>query len=241
VGERQKALGMCRHKIEDALAQGADALVVSCPSCFQQFDLNQAAVLRETGGEGLPVFYLTEFVAMAMGLNVDELGLDMHRIDTAPFLEKWNRKLEQRATLMQSFSIAELQICAGCKACDADCPVCGVHEQFVPSRLINQLLTEGVDAVLEGADIWQCVDCLTCYEKCHSRIGMASVFEKLKRLAQEQGKAPAAAVSSYKAFMADGVLGTGRASARQKLGLPDLPENGAAELKTILSSPKEDE
>lgn len=241
VGERQKALSMCRHKVEDALAQGADALVVSCPSCFQQFDLNQAAVLREGGGEGLPVFYLTEFVAMALGIDLAELGLDMHRVSTAPFLDKWMKKLEQRATLMQSFNITELQICANCRACDADCPVCGVHEQFVPSRLINRLLTEGVDAVLESADIWQCVDCLTCYERCHSRLGMAAVFEKLKRMAQERGIAPAPVVAGYKTFLAEGVLGTGRASARQKLGLPALPENGTAELKTVLSSGKEEQ
>lgn len=240
VGERDKALGMCRHKIEDALEQGADALVVSCPSCFQQFDLNQAAILRESGTAGLPVFYITELAAMAFGLGLDQLGLDMHRVATAPFLEKWQQKLDQREALLRSFNIAELQICAGCKACDADCPVCGVHEQFVPSQLINRLLTEGIDSVIEGSDIWHCVDCLTCYERCHSRLGMASVFEKLKRIAQERGKAPAAMVSSYEAFRSAGVLGTGRAGARQKLGLPEMPENGAKDLKTILSPGEDD-
>jgi heterodisulfide reductase subunit B len=241
VGERHKALGMCRHKIEDALSQEADALVVSCPSCFQQFDLNQAAVLRESGNEGLPVFYLTELVALSQGVGVEELGLDMHRVDTAPFMEKWLKKLEQRETLMQAFNIAELEICASCKACDSDCPVAGVHEEFVPSRLINRLLNEGLDAVLEGSQIWQCVDCLTCFEKCHSRIGMAEVFEKLKRIAQERGTAPAATVSSYQAFLTSGVLGSGRPAVRQKLGLPDLPQSGADELKTMLSKPEGEE
>jgi heterodisulfide reductase subunit B len=239
VGERQKALGMCRHKLEDALAQGADALVVSCPSCFQQFDLNQAAVLRESGSEGLPVFYLTELIAMALGEEVEGLALDMHRVSTAAFMEKWRRKLGQREALLRSFNLAELQICAGCKACDADCPVCGVHEEFVPSRLINRLLTEGVDAIIEGSDIWQCVDCLTCYERCHSRLGMASVFEKLKRIAREQGKAPEATVANYQAFLSAGVLGAGRPAVREKLGLPELLENGSEELKAILSEPEE--
>ncbi len=240
VGERQKALGMCRHKLEDALAQGADALVVSCPSCFQQFDLNQAAVLRESGSGGLPVFYLTELVALALGEEAEQLGLDMHRVSTAAFMEKWQHKLEQREKLVRSFNIAELEICAGCKACDADCPVCSANEEFVPSRLINLLLNEGVDAVLEGSDIWQCVDCLTCYERCHSRLGMASVFEKLKRLAQEQGKAPAATAASYQAFLSTGVLGTGRPAVREKLGLPALPENGSEELKIVLSRAEEE-
>ncbi|MCL5736753.1 MAG: heterodisulfide reductase-related iron-sulfur binding cluster [Actinobacteria bacterium] len=235
VGERQKALAMCRRKVENVLQQGADALVVSCPSCFQQFDLNQAALLRETGAQGLPVFYLTELVALALGREVEELGLEMHRVSAAAFVTKWRRKLEQRETMLRLFNLSELQICAECRACDTDCPAGRVDEGFVPSRLINRLLTEGIEAVLEGPDIWQCLDCMTCYERCHSRLGMAVVFERLKRIAQEQGRAPAATVSSYQAFRSSGVLGAGRPAARQKLGLPDLPPNGADDLRSLLS------
>ena len=235
VGDRQGALAMCHSKLADVQSQGADALVVCCPSCLQQFDLNQAALMRETGSDGLPVFYITELLALAMGFEPDELGLEMHRVSVAPFLAKWRARLEQRAVLADSFDLLALQICAGCHACDADCPVAKTNPEFVPSSVIGDLLAGDLEDLLARPDIWRCADCLTCYERCHSRIGMASVFEKLKRLAQAKGNAPAATESSYRTFLSTGLLGTARASARERLGLPQVPACGANELKRLLS------
>ena len=46
VGEREGSLAFARRKLEDLMREEVDALVVVCPSCFQQFDLNQAALQR---------------------------------------------------------------------------------------------------------------------------------------------------------------------------------------------------
>ncbi len=89
--------------------------------------------------------------------------------------------------------------------------------------------------MLENPDVWRCVDCMTCFERCHSRIGMAEVFEKLKRLAQARGLEPAAVRANYEAFLANGTLGSGRAAVREKLGLPPLPEGGTEDWKTVLA------
>jgi heterodisulfide reductase subunit B len=240
VGERQGSLEMCKRKLSDVAGQGADALVVSCPSCFLQFDLNQAALSREARATGVPVFYITELIALALGFEPAELGLDMHRVSTTPFLDKWAVKLEQRAALGGTFDLSQLQICADCRACDADCSVARADEDFVPSAIISGLLAGDLEDILGRPDLWRCVECLTCFERCHSRLGMAAVFEKLKRLAQARGKAPAAARSSLQAFMTSGTLGAGRPATREKLGLPVLPENGFDELTTILSRPKGD-
>lgn len=85
VGQRESALEFCARKVEDLSGQEVDALVVACPSCFQQFDLNQAAMLRrrqkEGAGEdvGIPVLYYSELVALAMGRDPEDLGLSLHR------------------------------------------------------------------------------------------------------------------------------------------------------------------
>ena len=254
VGERRAALDMLSRKLADVRSHEVDALVVSCPSCFLQFDLNQAALLRESraGGPapstagagaaaaGLPVFYLAELLALAFGHEPAELGLDMHRVSTGPFLEKWEVKQQRRAELLRDFDLSELQICASCGACDADCPVAHAEEDFVPSAVIGGLLAGDLEAVLDSPDPWRCTDCMTCFERCHSRMGMAHVFEKLKGLAAERGKVPAAVRSSYQAFLADGTLGAGRPASRHKLGLPDVPENGIGALKAVLARPEGD-
>ncbi len=43
-----------------------DALVVVCPSCFQQFDLNQAALQRADEDVDVPVLYLSELLALCL-------------------------------------------------------------------------------------------------------------------------------------------------------------------------------
>jgi heterodisulfide reductase subunit B len=241
VGERRASLDMCARKLADIREQGADALVVSCPSCFLQFDLNQATQLRDTGAAGMPVFYITELIALAMDLGLSELGLDMHRVSVAPFLEQWPLRRERRAALAREFDFAELQMCAGCRACDGDCPMAQTNDGFVPSAIMAELLAGDLEMVLDRGDIWQCLDCLTCYELCHSRLGMAEVFQKLKRLARQQGKIPAPVHANFEMFASTGMLGSPRHGARERLGLPSLPPDGSEGLKAILGGPEGEE
>jgi heterodisulfide reductase subunit C len=239
VGEREASLAMLERKLGDVRAQEVDALVVSCPSCFLQFDLNQATQNR-AGGAGVPVFYITELLALARGHTPEELGLARHRVETAPFLDKWALRLEQRKALAQAFDLNLLQTCASCGACDADCPVAQTEAGFVPSAIMGRLVAGDLETVLEGPELWNCVDCMTCFERCHSRIGMAETFEKLKRLAQTRGHEPAAVRANYETFLSTGTLGSGRAAVREKLGLPSLPESGIDDLKVVLAAPEGD-
>ena len=51
---------------------GADAILTPCPFCFVQFDLKQK--------DNVPVLYLAELLALALGASADEIGLKYHRI-----------------------------------------------------------------------------------------------------------------------------------------------------------------
>jgi heterodisulfide reductase subunit C len=155
-------------------------------------------------------------------------------------LDKWTLRLEQRQVLSESFELGPLQICADCGACDADCPVAQTETDFVPSAVMRSLLAGDLQSVLDGPDPWRCVDCMTCFERCHSRIGMAHVFERLRHLAQTRGHLPAAVKTNYETFLATGALGTGRDAVRDKLGLPSLPSSGIEDLKTVLTGSDDD-
>lgn len=239
MGDRTTSLDMLGRKLTDLADSGVDAVVVSCPSCFLQFDLNQATLLRDKKGKGLPVFYITELIALGLGMEPAALGLDMHRVDVGEFLAKWQSKLEQRALLAKHFDLNTLQACATCRACDADCPVARTHPGFIPSAVIGRLAAGELDVILDGPDPWRCVDCMTCFERCHSRIGMAKVFERLRKLAREKQTAPASVCTSFDSFLAHGILGLGRTSARDRLGLPPLPPSGLETLRAILADDKE--
>ncbi|MBU2601193.1 MAG: 4Fe-4S dicluster domain-containing protein [Actinobacteria bacterium] len=239
VGERDSALDLCRNKLDDLTGVGVDALVVVCPSCLQQFDLNQASLLRGAEARaGLPVFYYSELFALTLGHEPDEIGLSMHRVSTEPFLEKWNERAAQHREIARDFAVTELQKCADCHACEEDCPVTKAGSGFSPTGIIGEILSGDIDGVIDRADLWKCLECYTCYERCHSRLGMAEVFRKLKELSAERGSVPAAVRSAYDMFLSTGSLGEPRESARTKLGLDPLPRTGGEELKKMLSARK---
>ncbi len=74
--------GMANLKIKmDSIAKvGADVLVVNCPACFQQFDTRQRDLSKKYEKDyEVPVLYITELLALAMGTSADEIGLKFHR------------------------------------------------------------------------------------------------------------------------------------------------------------------
>ncbi len=72
------------HKIlTNAAAHGADCLVVACPMCHVNLDMKQADIQRCYGvNHDLPVYYLSELVGLALGLDGRSLGIDRHYVAT---------------------------------------------------------------------------------------------------------------------------------------------------------------
>jgi heterodisulfide reductase subunit C len=116
--------------------------------------------------------------------------------------------------------------------------VAKVQPSFSPTSIIGEILSGNLEGVIEEADLWKCLECYTCYERCHSRLGMAEVFRKLKELALGEERVPAAVTSAYDMFVQTGSLGEPRESVRAKLGLDPLPERGGEELRRVLASRK---
>ncbi len=239
VGEREGSLAFARNKLTDLMREEVDAMVVVCPSCFQQFDLNQAALQRAKEDVNVPVFYLAELIALAIGHSPDEIGLDMHRVSVEPFLERWGVRSGDKARLAQDFDVAILGKCYACQACKDDCPVCKVDPTFQPTEIIGELIRGNLDAVTADGQLWKCLECFTCQELCHSRIGMAESFRKLKELAIAAGYDPADV--AYRTFLETGMLGKPKEGARKKLGLEPLPEGGGDALARLLGVTEEGE
>jgi len=97
VDQHENALHLAREKLVELKKIGADALIVCCPSCFQQFDNNQHLMIREGERIYTPVVYFTELLGLALGLSPEDLGMGGHRVDVKPFLEKWERLLSKNA------------------------------------------------------------------------------------------------------------------------------------------------
>ncbi len=230
--EPDEASALARMKLHE-VTKKADALALTCPSCFMQYDSRQYLLQKSGEKLNVPILYYPELLGLAMGFTTQELGMDMHRIDAAEFLSKWDSRYNYLKTLKEVFDLPSLRKCYECGACVNDCPVVKINPEFNPNEIMGRLLSGELDAVIESHNIWRCVDCYTCYELCPQKMGMNKIFDKLKHIAIERGKGPKGFSTSIEIFRKDGRLGE-PTSVRKKLKLPEPPKSGGEELKKLL-------
>ena len=88
--EEEPAMQILNNKMISVINAGAEALIVNCPACFQQFDTYQKKAEKISGKTfGIPVLYITELLALAFGSKPDEIGLKFHRVRLKALLEKY--------------------------------------------------------------------------------------------------------------------------------------------------------
>jgi heterodisulfide reductase subunit B len=79
--DKDLSLLMIDNKLNAIQKSGANCVVVVCPACYQQFEFNQRELNKiNNTNYNLPIFYLSEVVALAFGYKPEELGLNFHRI-----------------------------------------------------------------------------------------------------------------------------------------------------------------
>ncbi len=68
--------------IEQALAAGAEAIVVACPLCHVNLDLKQGQINKALGTDyNVPILYLSQVIGIALGLSGDDVQLKKNVVD----------------------------------------------------------------------------------------------------------------------------------------------------------------
>ncbi|MGH8103907.1 MAG: heterodisulfide reductase-related iron-sulfur binding cluster, partial [bacterium] len=87
-GEPDQGLKMVAEILMEAKRVGAECIVVSCPVCFYNLDGLQRDAFRAFGQrDEIPVFYLSELLALAMGTPITKLDM-AHAVKPDPVLKK---------------------------------------------------------------------------------------------------------------------------------------------------------
>jgi heterodisulfide reductase subunit B len=82
VNDQQTAFNLMVKIMKDAVARGANCIVVTCPMCQLNLDSYQNRFCDLNGiEERLPIYFITEVVGMAMGLDIERLQIDRHFIN----------------------------------------------------------------------------------------------------------------------------------------------------------------
>jgi len=234
-GEEETAQAMCRGKLRDMVEQEADAVVLVCPSCMMQYDTMQHVLQRAGEDLHLPVLYYPELLGLALGLEPEELGMDRHRVDVAPFLERWRGQQKAIDVIRRRWDYPLLRACAECGACVDDCPVARADPTYDPNALVRALAAGELEAVLRSPDLWKCVECYTCAELCPNKYDQMTILRQAKNLAIAKGLAPVAVAEGMRAFREKGRLTEASVVQRRRLGLPPAPEAPVEELQALLA------
>jgi heterodisulfide reductase subunit B len=81
LSNEETVLELSHEILADAVDHGATCLVVACPMCHVNLDMKQPAIERRYDTKlGLPVFYLTDLIGRAVGLDDATLGINRHFI-----------------------------------------------------------------------------------------------------------------------------------------------------------------
>ena len=76
---KEASLKQAGRHLGDAIDAEADCLVVPCPLCHLNLDLQQPVASKVVGRElGMPVLHLPQLVGLALGLVPKELGMNKH-------------------------------------------------------------------------------------------------------------------------------------------------------------------
>ncbi|RDE12805.1 MAG: CoB--CoM heterodisulfide reductase subunit B [Candidatus Thorarchaeota archaeon] len=84
------SIDIAREKLDNMIEAGAECIVDVCSFCHLQFEMSQPQLNKEIGDRyHLPVFYYTQLLGLAMGIDPEELGLHKHVISTDALVDRF--------------------------------------------------------------------------------------------------------------------------------------------------------
>jgi heterodisulfide reductase subunit B len=75
-----------KRKVEGLRSAGPDCLVLVCPACYDMLEKAEISFLDPE--QLIPIVNLVELVALALGYSPEEIGMDLHRIELSPLLDR---------------------------------------------------------------------------------------------------------------------------------------------------------
>ncbi len=129
----------------------------------------------------------------------------------------------------------ELAACFACSTCTAACPIANQWD-YKPHQLIRMILLGMREEVLSSKEIWECLTCFQCQERCPQKVRVTDIFFDCKNLAAEEGKVPENILALAKELIDKGQLYVVTADwEREDLDLEaEVPGLSIEETKTIL-------
>ena len=87
-------LDMTQRILDAAKKSGADCIVTACPMCHSNLDMRQVSLAKANGNYNMPIFFITEMIGVALGMDAKDLGINRHFINGDAALAKIGKTSE---------------------------------------------------------------------------------------------------------------------------------------------------
>ncbi len=234
--DKEEGDELLRNKLWE-LQGKVDCIVTACPACFMRFDLLSA----EMKDLSIPVLHISELLCLAFGISQEELFLEGHMTKVTPVLDKIGLKPNKEEDLInEHFNREELLIhCEACrKECTAAESTADSEKPFDPLATVDLLLEGKYYEVIRGDEIWRCLQCGKCEERCPTNSGLKDLFLKLRELAIEDGKSVRIIDDKIKMLEETGYGMPQRVGVRKRMGIDPVKEMDTSGIKKIVSEVK---
>ena len=82
-------LDLCKKLLDDATAAGANVIAAACPLCQFNLDSRQKQINEKYGTDfNIPIFYFTQLMGLAFGVDAGKLGIHKHITEVDDFLKE---------------------------------------------------------------------------------------------------------------------------------------------------------
>jgi len=213
----------------------------NCPFCFAQLARSQEEINDIFLDDmHIPIFYITQLIGLAIGLGPEELGMPMHYEFSVGEEDKIIAKLlgeggvPENEIFTEDVTLEQLEICAKCLACTDDCSTAMTTSEYRPEEILKLVLQGKVDEVLERDDIWFCMNCHECVERCPQDFGMVKLIFRLKNLAAAQGIYPEVVGHRVSELHERGYSFTPNEDVREELDLPKIKLPDMEKLRKLM-------
>ena len=84
----------------------------------------------------------------------------------------------------------QINYCMECGVCTGSCPISQVDTRFSPRQMIKRTLEEQEEDILQNRDIWACLSCARCSDRCPVEIDFPEFIRSYRAKARERNNFP---------------------------------------------------
>jgi Fe-S oxidoreductase len=89
--------------------------------------------------------------------------------------------------LQKAFKETKAYYCLECGKCTGNCPITEFKPGYSPRLMVKRVALDFEDDVVNDPDIWECLTCNLCYERCRSGVQLAEFVRAVRAEAAEVG------------------------------------------------------